>query len=472
MVLQQEEVPMRNGYDIGIGVAMASGSPMALGAVGDVTPPEVGKGGSGTFVFRRVETTQDLETELGVGVDVSAGIGLFSGSASFDFSKRCRIQASSLTVMVSAAEEFAFQQMDSPRLSEDAGKKVEQNKPLGEQFGEYFVRGITTGGRFVGIVRIDTKSVQSKMTLNAALEGSYGVTVSGEVRASISEAMKNAEARAEAFILHDGGTVSTHPRSGDPVELINQMYQAMDEWTGSVRADPKPFTVTLAPYVIALGPTPPNAADIEKQRRVLMRCAKLRSRAVDMLNLVEYILDFRHADEFEIVPGGPDLPTLQAALAGDLDVIEEAASFAIENVKEARDPEVFMRDIRGVPDFRLTSLPPDMPQQKAVALPAMPAANAMPSLVGQLAEPVTRLLACVNLESVDHCLEFLKSNGVLDAIGIDPRALGEFFFVVLRSGVKPEIQGDQGRPGARIVSQFPAPGVLVEPLTVLRLEVA
>ncbi|GGT55055.1 hypothetical protein GCM10010271_68590 [Streptomyces kurssanovii] len=366
MVLKQEEVPVRNGYDIGIGVAMATGSPMALGAVGDVTPP-FAPGGSGSFVFRRLETTQELEEELRVGADVSAGIGLFSGSASFDFSKRCRIQSSSLTVLLSAQKNFAFQQMDSPTLSKAASDLVELGKPLNEQFGEYFVRGVNTGGRFFGVVRIDTKSMQSKMDLNASLEASYGIMVTAEVKVDIANAMKKAEGRAEAFIFHDGGTITTLPRSSDPVELIAQMYQAMDEWSASVESDPKPYTVTLTPYVIALGPTPPNQADIEKQRRVLIRCAKLRSRAIDMLNLVEYILDFRHSDEFEIVepPVGPDLPALQAALASDLDVIEEAASFAIENLKEARDPEIFMRDIRGAADFRFTDLPGNIPKQKS-----------------------------------------------------------------------------------------------------------
>ncbi|MEU9671494.1 hypothetical protein AB0E25_39345 [Streptomyces bobili] len=85
-----------------------------------------------------------------------------------------------------------------------------------------------------------------------------------------------------------------------------------------------------------------------------------------MLNLVEYMLDPRHADEFESAapPTGPDLSALQAALVSDLDVIEEAASFAIENLKEARDPETFMRDIRMIPGFHLTALPTNMPKQK------------------------------------------------------------------------------------------------------------
>ena len=164
MVLKQEEVPIRNGYDIGVGVAMASGSPMALGAEGVVSPPQVGTGGSGSFTFRRLEVTNDLETELGIGADVSGGIGLFSGSASFDFTKRCKIHTSSLTVLVSAEERFAFEQMDSPALSDPAATLVASGAKdrFSEQFGEYFVRGISTGGRFFGVIRIETKSAPSK----------------------------------------------------------------------------------------------------------------------------------------------------------------------------------------------------------------------------------------------------------------------------------------------------------------------
>ena len=114
MALKQERVLIQDGYDIGIGVASATGSPMALGAIGAVTPPQVGTGGSGSFVFRRIDSNDELETELGISADASAGVGLFSGSASFDFSKQCKIQTSSLTVLVAAEEKFAFQQMDSP----------------------------------------------------------------------------------------------------------------------------------------------------------------------------------------------------------------------------------------------------------------------------------------------------------------------------------------------------------------------
>jgi hypothetical protein len=374
MVFQQEEVLFRNGYDIGIGVAMATGSPMALGATGAVTPPEVGTGGSGSFTFRRIETTGELETELGIGADVSAGIGLFRASASFDFSKRCKIQSSSLTVMVSAEERFVFKQMDSPELSQAAKGLVDRPDLFAGKFGDYFVRGINSGGRFLGVVRIDTRSAQSKTDVNAALSGSYGLTVDAAVRLKITETMRSANATAEAFIIFDGGTVTTRPTSSDPIELLNQLFRAMDEWTSSVRKDPKAYSVTLAPYIIALGPNPPNVADIEHQRDVLIRCAKLRSQTLDKLNLIDYMLDPDHAAEFQIAPppDGPDLPALQAALAGDLDVIADAASFSINNIKEACDPEVFMRKIQKVEGFKLTALPPNLPRHTGPLAPPAP----------------------------------------------------------------------------------------------------
>jgi hypothetical protein len=392
MALKQETVLFQDGYDIGIGVNMATGSPMALGAIGAVTPPQVGGGGSGSFTFRRIDSTEELETELGVGADVSAGIGLFSGSASMDFSRKCRIQSSSLTVLVSAEERFVFQQMDSPKLSPAAAELVKNSKPLSDQFGEYFVRGISTGGRFFGAVRIDTKSSQSKTDVDAALSLSYGLTVDADVRLKIREAMKSANASAEAFIIFDGGRFTTRPTSNDPVTLLEQLFKAMDEWTATVRNEPKAYSVTLSPYIIALGPTPPNIVEIEHQRDVLIRCAKLRSQTIDKLNLTDYILDPDHMDEFEIIPPpeGPDLPALQGALAGDLDVIADAASFAINNLKEACDPVTFMREIKGVPDFKLTALPTNLPKH-----------TGPPDLVGEAVE-VRDLVALPKVIRLPH----------------------------------------------------------------------
>jgi hypothetical protein len=387
--VKQEKVNAQDGYDVGIGVAMATGSPMALGAVGEITPPVLGGGGSGSFTFRRIDSNEALATELGISADVSGGIGLFSASASLDFTNKCQVQASSLVVLISAEERFAFQQMDSPALSPAAAKLVEDGRTdlFAERFGDYFIRGVGTGGRFFGAIRIETKSSSSKTQVDAALSGNYGMTISAEARLHISKVLTTSNARVDAFITFEGGRVSTHPRTGDPLQVVQDLYTAMDEWSATVRDQPKAYRFTLAPYVIALGPNPPNAAELEHQRDVLIRCAKLRTATMDKLNLVDYIQNPLHRDEFAVVapPAGPDLPALQAALARDLDVISDAASFAIDNPQEARAPEAFMREINGVADFALTALPANMPAHVGPpALPATPPKRQVqvPDLVG------------------------------------------------------------------------------------------
>jgi hypothetical protein len=364
MALQQEEVIYRNEYDIGIGVAMATGSPMALGAQGDVTPPQLGTGGGGSFLFRRIDTTEELQKELGISADVSGGIGLFHASDTFKFSERCKIQSSSLVVLISAKHEFAFQQMDSPKLTPPAAALVENGQSLADQFGEYFIRGVKTGGQFFGVIRIETKSIDTKTDLDNELSGSYGLLISADVKVKISQALHRASAKVEGFYDYQGGRATTLLTSTDPIILLEQMFKAAAEWTESVQNDPKAYSMTLSPYIIALGPTPPNIAEIENQRDVLIRCAKLRSQTLDKLNLIDYILDPKHMNEFEIVPPpeSPDLSALQAALARDRDVIADAASFAINNIKKACDPETYMRDIKGVADFKLTALPPNLPK--------------------------------------------------------------------------------------------------------------
>ena len=382
MGFETQEVLYRKGYDIGIGVAMSTGSPMALGAKGEVTPPQIGTGGSGSFTFRRIDTTEELQKELGISADVSGGIGLFSASDSFNFSERCRIQSSSITILISATEDFAFQQMDSPELTRAAADRVERGEPLSEQFGEYFIRGISTGGRFFGVIRIDTKSMQTKTDLDNELSGSYGLMVSGDVKLKLSESLSRANARAEAFINYEGGRVTIHPTSNDPIVLMEQLFKAVDEWTASVRSEPKPYSVTIAPYIIALGPNPPNIAEIDQQRDVLIRCSKLRSQTLDKLNLVEYILDPKHIDEFNIIdpPVGPDLPALQATLAAERDVIAETASYTINNIKSACDPEVYMKDVKGIANFKFTPLPNNMPQQ--VKIPKASPSIVVPNCIG------------------------------------------------------------------------------------------
>lgn len=398
--MKQETIPMREGYDLGMGVAMASASPMALGVTGAISTAVGDRGESGTFIFNRIERTEDLENTLGIGVEASGGIGLFSASASFSFSKECKIQSSSLCVCVSSTLSLPFQQIDVPVLSEPAQKLMESGKTdlFSSRFGDYFVRGVKSGGYFVGLVRIDTKDETSKTAVDAALSMSYGLAFDANVQISMKNTMKNSEAKVTALYTYEGGIVTTRVTSKDAVEALDQLFKAMGEWTATIRDHPKAYSVTVAPYIIALGPEPPNIAELEHRRDVLIRCAKLRARTLDALNLVDYILDPHHADEFEIAPPpkGPDLPALQVALAGDIDAIADAAAYAINNAKEAREVEAYMKEIKGIVNFKLTVLPNNMPHHGRALQPPTSETSIIPEsnrekqlLIGMHSEGVT-----------------------------------------------------------------------------------
>ncbi len=355
--MQQTEVPYRIGFDYGIGVEVAHADPRARGVIGEVTAVEGASGGGGSFKLQRVESTEELETHLGISAEASGGVGLFSASARFDFARDCKVRTTSLVLLITATEQFGFEQIDDPRLSPEAGELVDDPALFSERYGDSFVRGIEKGGQFFGVLRIDTRSEESRESVDAELQGSYGA-FSADVSSNLSSVARKHNAGIDALAYWEGGRVTVEIRS--PEDLV----KAADQWRDSVQGQSKPYRVTLSPYVIAHGPDPANAAELEHQRDVLVRCARLRSRAIDALNLLDYMCSSEHADEFESVPG-MDLGALRTGVARDLDVIAAAASFALRHPKEACEPETFAQTRMDPPDpsYRATVLPANLPRQ-------------------------------------------------------------------------------------------------------------
>jgi hypothetical protein len=161
-------------------------------------------------------------------------------------------------------------------------------------------------------------------------------------------------------VYYEGGSISTKPLTPQ------QLFDAANEWSASVKSASQPYTALLLPWIIANGPQPPNAEDLEHQRETLMTCAKLRSQVQDRLNLLEYMMDPNHTAEFAMAPGDPDrIAKLHAAISGDYDLISECASFDMDNAKGALEPEPYARTQKNLPDYTLTLLPTDLPKRVA-----------------------------------------------------------------------------------------------------------
>jgi hypothetical protein len=349
-------VPYQEGHAFGMGIKSATGGRMQLGVVGAVTQIGGASGGSGSFQMTRIQTTEELESHLGISADASGGVGLFSASDRFNFVKDCKVQTTSITLLLHCTRQFGFQQIDEPALSQSAAALVSQGRVdlFSDRFGDCFVVGLRTGGQFFGVIRIDTKGNDSRQTVENSLSGSYG-PFSADVQVKVSEAMKSTQSNAEVYVYYEGGDVKTKPQT--PEEL----FAAADEWSNTLASQAKPYSALLLPYVIANGPQPPNKEDLQHQHDILVRCAKLRSQAYDRLNLIDYMTDPAHRGEFVADPQGPDLGKLMAGISQDLDIISDAASFAIDNPKEALEPEPYAQTKKGLTGYTLTLLPANLP---------------------------------------------------------------------------------------------------------------
>ncbi|HVO63747.1 MAG TPA: hypothetical protein VMT53_22680 [Terriglobales bacterium] len=352
-------VPYQFGYDYGIGVKSATGGRMQMGAKGSPTPIQGASGGSGGFQMVQILQTSELEDHLGISADASGGVGLFSASDRFNFARDCKIQTNSIALLLTCTQLNGFVQITQPVLDEAAAALVSNGQMdlFTQRYGDCFVAGLESGGQFFGVIRIDVRSEEDHQTIENSLSGAYG-PFSADVGVKVQSALAQTQSTAETFIYYEGGNVQTKPQTPQ------QLFAAADEWSHSVLQAPKPYTALLLPWIIADGPNPPNAADLDHQRDVLKTCARLRSQVIDRLNLIEYMVDPMHTGEFLIGPRDADrLSQLHNAVSNDYDMIQNAASFAIDNAKQAVEPETYARTIKNLANYSLTVLPPDLPKR-------------------------------------------------------------------------------------------------------------
>lgn len=338
------------GYGFGIGVAQATGDARGLGATGAIE--SVGPnldGGDGSFELVRITSTSELEDHLGISASVSGSVGLFSASAKFSFASSTKVQTSSIFLLLKCTKTFGFQHIPNPNLTPEAATLV-QNGNAGlfyDKYGNYFISGISSGGEFYGMIQVDTKSQEDHESMSASLSASYG-PFNAEASTNLSNALTQTNSALKVGLTYSGGNVTKTPTT--PQELL----AAKDEWEKSVVNQAKPTLVLLMPWVIANGPNPPNSADLDKQQAVLANCAKLRSQALDYRNMLGFILD--NQTQFQFDSGSADIAkigTWRALNDESYDIIAQAASYAINNVTKALDPEPFAQQVLNKAGYQL-----------------------------------------------------------------------------------------------------------------------
>jgi|GEM_PF-2028775 hypothetical protein len=371
MAIGQVTVPYIPGYDFGIGADLATASPLGKVVTGAETTVQGSGGSTITFEVQRIQSTEELERALGIDAEASYGSGSFGAnvSARFSYAKKTKVQSSSLFMLVTTRVDLAFLSIDEPVLSQDAQGLVSNPEAFKARYGNMFVRGIGRGGLFVGSMRIDTQSSEESLDIAAELKGSYGL-FSAELKGKFSEVQSKHKTSTFINMYHEGGPTDLQIKDlTDPLQLLENASLFLD----SFKTDPDkyavPYFVTLAPVAIAQGPLPPNSVDIEHAQDVLVACSKARSRNLDKINLLDYILDNQSRFEFT---GGADPNSLQTALddfQSDLELVADCASLAIRSPEQAAFPAIHGTNVGSIyPKAKL----PVLPVPKAAKMVAVP----------------------------------------------------------------------------------------------------
>jgi len=364
MATNQFSRPYMHGYDFGVGVDRVSGSPM--GKVVRSTQTPVATAGAGVVDIRieQIQSTEELETALGIDVEASCGLGCFGAGASarFNYAKNSAIQTSSLFMAISVNVELGFLSIDDPVLEDHADRAVGNPTRFKEKYGDGFIRGIARGGIFVGVMRVDTRSESESLEIAASLKGSYKL-FSLDAKTKFEEVSNKYQMQCFVQMYHEGGPTNLQINDPtDPRELLNNANLFLESFHTHPEASARPYFVTVAPTTIARGESePPNAVDLERAQDVLIYCAKQRSAILDHLNLMDFIRD--NPTRFKFAEGVNMQQVVDAArhFQADLDLVAKCASKAINRPTQAELPSVFA--VREGTTFPLGRLPEPMPVQ-------------------------------------------------------------------------------------------------------------
>jgi PASTA domain len=370
MAIGQVTVPHIGGYNSGVGADFATGSPMGKVVDGVPSPVDQAAGSVVEFQVQRIQSTEELEQALGIDAEASYGSGSFGVSARFSFAKKQKVQSSSLFMSVTCHVELEFLSIDDPILSQDAQTLVNSPEAFTARYGNVFVRGIGRGGLFVGTLRMETGSSEESQQIAAELQGSYGL-FSADAKLKFDNLQKKYRTSTFFDMYHEGGPVDLKIKDPtNPMELLENANSFLDSFKTDPSKVARPYFVTLAPVPIARGAPPPNSADLEHAQDVLVACAKARSRVLDKINLLEYILD--NSSKFDF-PADTDRSGVQKALEdfqADLDLIADCASAAIRSPAGADMPALYAQKNGKV--YPRATLPDNLPLPKSAKMVDVP----------------------------------------------------------------------------------------------------
>lgn len=332
----QRTIPFADGMDLGLGIDDLTGSVGSLRAVSFAQPAaaEGDEGMVGHYDTSLVYSSEQMYSALGVDITAEGRYGLFSAEGKFSFAEQSHFTTSSTFLVARAEITNAFRRVSEPVPVQDAQDLIADGKRelFRTRYGDLFIRGVQTGGEYVAVLSITSKTEDKQRRLGLALKASFdGLVASGSVGVAISSEVAELRSQCEirTSVYQRGG-------SGEQVSFtgtIEEVMARLKTFATAVKESPKAYSVQAASYDTLVFPDAPSPFDIQVQREVLEDCMRKRLQLQTLRNDIEVVE--LHPEYYVGAPDRGVLAAWSTAVTDQLNALDKHVRKVTDSVSEA-----------------------------------------------------------------------------------------------------------------------------------------
>lgn len=309
-----------------------------------------------SFQLKIAETTDDLKKSMGIDVSVSGSYDLFSGSEKFSFAEQSNFHSYSIFLVAGITVANPPTVIENETLTASANQLLAAGNSdrFRQEFGDLYVKEITSGGELWAILEFVTRSDSDKVDISNRLSaglsfGIGGVDASVGFTDAIQKTTQNMQISVNVF--QRGGAGESAKMSISLTELVEKITS----FPVAVKASPVRYTASLQDYLALDLPLPPNFIQIQAAKDILAKFIQDRSLLLQFLSDVDYVE--AHADQFEPYDASA-LTAYVTKVTDSLNAITSAASTCANDITKCQFVPALVVD-RSILPKRLTLSMPD-----------------------------------------------------------------------------------------------------------------
>ncbi|HFK1685149.1 TPA: hypothetical protein ACGXND_005116 [Bacillus tropicus] len=244
------EIEYQNGMNLGLGYNSFTGLPLPSSALDDINQIRSVVNATGqkvTFHIDLIKNKLLMLEQLNISASTSFSFGQSSGSAKVRFAQSFKQNSYTIYVLVRVHVQNEQTLLDLTKVKFNANVALQyltNPKMFYRQYGTGFIYGILSGGDYIGVLEIESKSVEQYRQIKANLSGKglFGVMSGG---ASFEQVLKEITSsyNVKATVERDGGEGEIG--NIQPEQLIKD---ALNFPSKVLKGQAVPFSVLYVPY--------------------------------------------------------------------------------------------------------------------------------------------------------------------------------------------------------------------------------